>query len=538
MEILYTKDLSFTYPLKREKALNEVNISINEGEFIVLCGSSGSGKTTLLKHFKPILTPHGRKEGIVGYKNRDIAGIDEIQIAHEIGYVSQNPDNQIVTDKVWHELAFAMESLGYDSNTIRLRVAEMASFFGITDWFYRSVLQLSGGQKQLLNLASVMTLKPRVLILDEPLSQLDPVACNDFLNLLKKINEEIGATVILSEHRLHECVPLCDRLVVMDSGKIIADDSPKKVCKFLKDMHHPMFYGMTPAMKIYSSIEDKENCPITVKEGRSWINSILKNKNIKFDKPEITHQNKNILSFKDVWFKYEKKDKDVLKNLSFNVNAGEIYAIVGGNGTGKTTTISLLSGLYKPYRGKVLIEGKAPKDSPLKIALLPQDPFTIFTQKTVKEEIYSDCKDEKRIEKIMAFVTMSHLMDRHPYDLSGGEAERLALAKVLLLEPDILLLDEPTKGVDDYFKMSLAKMLRTLCESGVTIIMVSHDIEFCAKYTDRCGLFFDGQMISEKLTRQFFIDNSFYTTVSNRMIAHLCKDIVTDDEVIHLCKSI
>ncbi len=223
MEAYRIKNLNFSYPRANRKALNDINLTIHKGEFITICGQSGSGKSTLIRHLKTVLTPYGEREGEIYYCGQPLIEVPHpMQVSH-IGYVFQSPDNQIVTDKVWHELAFGLESLGCDNNTIRLRVAEIAGYFGIQKWFYKKVSELSGGEKQILSLAGIMTMQPDVLILDEPTSQLDPIAASDFIGTIKKINRELGITIIITEHRLEDIIPMSDRLIVMDEGRIIAD---------------------------------------------------------------------------------------------------------------------------------------------------------------------------------------------------------------------------------------------------------------------------------------------------------------------------
>ncbi len=559
MEIYKIKDLNFTYPQKDKAVLSNINLSIDSGEFVTVCGRSGCGKTTLLRHLKTILTPYGKRKGEIYFCNQPIEDVDQRTQTSQIGYVLQSPDNQIVTDKVWHELAFGLESLGYDTKTIRLRVAEMASFFGIQNWFHKNVSELSGGQKQLLNLASIMAMQPAVLILDEPTSQLDPIAAMDFIETVKKINRELGTTVIMTEHRLEEIIPMSDRIVVMEEGNIIADDSPQKVGELLSTMEHPMFIAMTSPMQIYSNVKNDLPCPVTVKDGRKWLDTFIgsncakKENNVKTNVVQNTSASKDIvIKLKDVYFKYEKNMPDVVKDLSLEVGKGQFYCIVGGNGTGKTTTLSLISGINKPYRGKVLIGGKSLEKMNVKerfknnLGVLPQNPQAIFVKKTVELDLYeilSDAKlsNEEKTKKVKAVVEeteLEGLLSMHPYDLSGGEQQRAALAKLLLLEPQILLLDEPTKGLDGYFKERLAGLLKKLTEKGVTIVMVSHDIEFCAKHAEVCAMFFDGSIITANTAKAFFSGNSFYTTAANRMARHISCDAVTVEDVIKLCQKI
>lgn len=565
MEIYQIKSLKFTYPLAEKPALNSINFTVNSGEFITICGQSGCGKSTLLRHLKPMLAPHGTKSGEITFRGNAVENLDQRTQAAKIGFVLQTPENQIVTDKVWHELAFGLESLGYDNKQIRLRVAEMASFFGIQNWFMKNVNELSGGEKQLLNLASIMAMQPSVLLLDEPTSQLDPIAAADFLETVKRINRELGTTVIITEHRLEEVLPLSDRVIVMDEGKIIVDDTPQTTGKTLKNLNHHMFVAMPSPMRIYAGVENLSQYPITVCDGRKWLDSLFNTipagKDIdmtSYDSKTSTHIFRSgkktdvpAVCLQDVWFKYGKNLPDTIKGLSLEVCKGQFYCIVGGNGTGKTTTLSIISGIITPYRGKVYINGKdslriSNKDRFHKnLAMLPQHSQALFTQKTVLLDLFEQLydmkltKDQKaeKIQEVSKLCELDELLLVHPYDLSGGEQQRAAIAKVLLTEPQILLLDEPTKGLDGFFKTKLASILKKLTDNGVTIIMVSHDIEFCARYADMCAMFFDGGIVTQNVPRTFFAGNSFYTTAANRMARHHFPDSITTEDVIAACQS-
>ena len=539
------KDLNFAYPTaKGKKSLDGVNLSIEKGEYIVLCGKSGSGKTTLLRQLKSVLAPHGKKTGEILFNGTPIEKVSQRDQSAKIGYVMQNPDDQIVTDKVWHELAFGLESLGCDQKTMRARVAEMACYFGIQDWFHRDVANLSGGQKQLLNLASIMAMQPEVLILDEPTSQLDPIAASDFLNTVRKINMELGTTVIITEHRLEDIFPYADRAIVMDGGKVIADDTPRNIGKLLYQQKNDMFTAMPTPVRVFYGAEGEGDCPLTVREGRTWLSKTYPEPQVNtlpvdaLDE-EIEHP---ALSLKELWFRYEKDSPDVLRGVSAEVPVGCLYAIVGGNGAGKSTTLKAVCGICRPYRGKVKVFGKLVekyKSAELFggcLAMLPQDPKSLFVKKTVREDLAEMTKDTEKIAQVAAICEIESLLDSHPYDLSGGEQQRSALAKVLLTEPKLLLLDEPTKGIDSFFKEKLADILCKLKDDGITIVMVSHDVEFCAKYADRVSMFFDGQILTTDTPRRFFGANSFYTTAANRMSRHVFRNAVTAEDVIDLCR--
>lgn len=531
VEKIKIKNLIFSYPNSEKTALNDINLTINQGEFVTICGKSGCGKSTLLRHLKPILTPHGKTSGEIYFNGKSIYDLSDREQAENIGFVMQNPDNQIVTDKVWHELVFGLESLGINSAEIRSKAAEMASFFGIQNWFYENVANLSGGQKQILNLASVMVMNPTLLLLDEPSSQLDPISAHDFFTMLERINTELGVTIILSEHNLSEVFPLSDKVVVMENGKITAENTPYKIGEELKQ--NSMFAALPTPTKIYYSLGNNSgNCPITIRDGHKWLEKQQINEHFEFKAEKNRINTKPILELKDVWFRYEKNSDDILKGLSFKVHENEFYAIVGGNGVGKSTALSVISKINKPYRGKVFINDDT------KVAVMPQNPQSLFLKKSVLEELYDavfDVEKEKRkneIEYVIKLCELDNLLENHPYDLSGGEQQRVALAKILLRKLDLLVLDEPTKGLDACFKRKLATILKSLQKNGMTVLMVTHDIEFCAEYADICAMFFDGKIVSEAPPRKFFAENNFYTTSAKRMADGIIENAVLDKDII------
>lgn len=540
------KDLTFSYAsAKGRHSLENVSLTIEQGEFLVLCGKSGSGKSTLLRQLKTVLTPNGKRTGEILFRGVPLKQVSDREQSEKIGFVMQNPDDQIVTDKVWHELAFGLESLGCDQKTMRGRVAEMACYFGIQDWFHRDVATLSGGQKQLLNLASIMAMQPEVLILDEPTSQLDPIAASDFLNTVRKINTELGTTVIITEHRLEDIFPYADRAVVMEKGRVIADDTPGKVGQLLFEQANPMFAAMPTPVRVYYGAGGTGESPLTVRQGRSWLSRRFPNRPEKdtVTSPPLPEEvNNPALVLKELWFRYEKDSPDILRGVSAEIPSGSLYAILGGNGAGKSTTLKAISGICRPYRGKVTLFGKPVdkyKSSELFhgcLAMLPQDPKSLFVKKTVREDLSEMTRDKSSIERIAALCQITELLDSHPYDLSGGEQQRAALAKVLLTEPKMLLLDEPTKGIDSFFKETFAGILSDLKKQGITIVMVSHDVEFCARYADVVSMFFDGQVLTTDTPRRFFGSNSFYTTAAHRMSRHIFHMAVTVDDVIALCR--
>ena len=544
MALFTIQNLTFSYPDSPAPSLNHINLNIEKGEYVVLCGKSGSGKTTLLRHLKPVLTPYGSRTGEILFCGNSLEHLPACEQASKIGFVMQNPDDQIVTDKVWHELAFGLENLGTDPRIMRLRVAEMANFFGIQDWFYRDVSLLSGGQKQLVNLAAIMTMQPDVLILDEPTSQLDPIAASDFLNTLRKINLELGTTIIITEHRLEDIYHAADRVVVMENGFISADDTPQRVGALLHASGSEMFPALPTPVRVFYDTGAQGVCPLTVREGRKWLSNAFADRRLKYIQPDESIKisaDKNVaLEMKDVWFRYEKNTNDILRGVSLSVPAGSLYAIVGGNGTGKSTLLKTISGACKFYAGNLTILGRSIKKYRAGellencVAMLPQDPKSLFVKKTVREELEEMNPDSAVMESVILDCEIGHLLGKHPHDLSGGEQQRVALAKVLLTKPKILLLDEPTKGLDSFFKVKFSGILRKLQQQNITVIMVSHDIEFCAEYANLVSMFFDGQILTTDTPQRFFGDNSFYTTAANRMSRCVFTNAVTAKDVVDL----
>lgn len=572
------EQLTFAYPGAERRALDGVSLEIEQGSYVVICGKSGCGKTTLLRHLKSVLTPHGERTGRVFFEGVPLEEVSQRDQSAKIGFVMQNPDAQIVTDKVWHELAFGLESLGCDKDSMRFRVAEMASYFGIESWFRKDVRDLSGGQKQLLNLASIMAMRPSALILDEPTSQLDPIAASDFMNTVRKINLELGVTVVLTEHRLEEVFACADKVIVMDRGEIVSIGSPLRVARELHASGNDMMAALPAPLRIFYGVKaargeglgeaspekaspekaspeeaESPDAPLTVREGRRWLSRVASDDcaqrdAIPADAP-LDAAEHPALSLKEVWFRYDRDLPDVLRGASLDVAPGSILAIMGGNGAGKSTLLRVACGISKPYRGTVRVFGRKLKDWKAGslfdgcLALLPQDPQNLFVKKTVREDLAEmlassrlpEADRARRIEHVIDVTDTESLLDKHPFDLSGGEQQRAALAKVLLTEPKILLLDEPTKGIDAFFKRQLASVLDDLKQEGVAIVMVSHDIEFCARYADAVAMMFDGEIIAQSTPRTFFSSNSFYTTAANRMSRHVFPRAITDEDVIGQC---
>lgn len=570
---------SFAYPDGNDEsgrtylpdALRDTELHVRQGEFVVILGKSGCGKTTLLRQLKPSVTPVGKKKGQIIFDGKDICSLDDRMAASQIGFVWQDVNAQLVTDKVWHELAFGLESLGYDNGYVRRRVAEMGSFFGLGDIFHRKVMELSGGQKQLVNLASVMAMSPKVLVLDEPTSQLDPIAANDFINSLVRINRELGTTIIMTEHRLEDVLPVCNRSVVMENGRIIYDGDVRGFAESVrtKRIDRGLYLSMPASVQIYMGLEKNsgKQLPLTVPDAREWLVDYdrkfrenggapvvpeIQNRgadegvngsenqadNVAVDKGDkkrgavngqkdagCREEHPVVCSLDEVSFRYERNTGDVLRQVSLDIYANEILMINGSNGCGKSTMLSLIANLYSPYSGKLRIAKN------LRTGMLPQNPELLFTRRSVRDELI-DANDRQQLAEIVRFCRLEELLDRHPYDLSGGEKQRLGLAKVLIADPDILLMDEPTKGLDNGFKMQLADMLRKLQKCGKTIVVVSHDIEFCAVAGDRVALLFDGEVAMVGDVRSYMSDNNFFTTAASRISRNILDGAVTVREVL------
>lgn len=544
MELLRFERVSFAYPDTKEYALKELTFSMEEGEFLVVCGASGCGKTTLLKMAKPQMRPTGTYEGTVFYKETELEKLDAQTSAFRIGYVQQNPENQIVTDTVWHELAFGLENEALPVQTIRRRVSEMASFFGMEELFHKKTCELSGGQKQMLNLASVMAMEPELLILDEPTSMLDPLAASSFLQMVHKINRELGVAVLLCEHRLEEVFPAADRILLMERGKKSLLETPQELAQILSQREESfrIYEGLPAAVRIFAPLQKKEyynrnkKLPLTIRDGRIHFKNMkvfpenLENPEKKVRETRQKPRQKpgrEVMRAREVWFRYERNAKDILRSLDLSVKEGEMFALLGGNGAGKSTLLKLLTGIVKERRGKIFRENER------KIAMLPQNPQILFQYDTVWEELLeSSGKDTARAKEMAEFLELSEKCGMHPYDLSGGEMQRAAIGKLLLQNAGILLLDEPTKGLDAYLKKKLAEFLKKLVKEGMAILFVTHDLEFAAAYADRCGLLFDGQVISEEEPHAFFAGNRFYTTAANQIAGDRLPFAITCEEVV------
>lgn len=545
------ENLSFFYPGESTPALKNISLETEQGEFVVVCGKSGSGKSTLLRMLKPELTPKGRTEGCVSFFGKSREEFSLRDSAVNVGFLMQNTEYQLVTHTVRSELAFGLENIGLDSKAIRLRVAEISAYFSLENIIDKKISELSGGQKQLVCLASVVAMGPKAIILDEPSSQLDPVSASSFLDIIRNLCRESGITVIMTEHRLENVIPVADRVIVMDKGEIVSDCRPCDMTKTLLNENEFAACSMPVSMRIHAELGLDGKMPLSVAQCRAVLENLLENK-LTYTIPEREEtkiDDDTVIQMKNVSYAYENSGY-VLRNMNFSVSKGSFTAIMGANGAGKSTAMHLMSGILPCKSGKIRLFGKDIKKYRASelyngvVAVLPQKCESLFAGNTIREDLETVLKNsgcdaterEKRINEVAQFTEISQLLDRHPYDVSGGEMQRSALAMVLLKKPEIIFMDEPTKGMDNLFKKRFAMKIRELCNQGVAVVMVSHDTEFCAEYCDECAMISDGICVLKNNRYDFFSQNFFYTTAANRIARDIFPTAVTQRQVLDLCR--
>lgn len=454
-------DVTFRYPGSHGDVLSGVSMAVPAGAFVLLVGGTGSGKSTLLSLAKPQIAPAGDRAGQVRVFGRPVDDLDGAE-ACEVGYVFQDPDNQIVCDSVWHEMAFGLENLGTPQGEMRRRIAEASYFFGMGPWFHSDTDALSGGRKQLLALASTLVMQPRVLLLDEPTAQLDPIAARNFLHALFRVNRELGCTVVVATHEpeLMADYATC-AFELVDGAVRSVEDLGRFKCE--------------AALAERGALCDA-NAPVAV-------------------------------SARGAWFRYGRDDDWVLRGLDLEVRQGEVHALVGGNGCGKSTLLALIAGTRRAQRGEVrsAISAKA---------MLPQDPKALFAEERVDEELMEWAHiggySADEVQAMMGELGLADRVGLHPYDLSGGQRQMLALGKLLLVHPRLLLLDEPTKGLDRAAREHVAGMIEAARRDGVTVIVSTHDLAFVRRVADRVSLMFDGELACTEPVGEFFRNNLFY----------------------------
>lgn len=532
MEILSCENVAFKYNESTDYAISDCTFSVKKGEKIMLCGASGSGKSTLLRLLKRELSSRGELSGNITLMGKDRIELSDRESAEKIGFVMQNPDSQTVCDKVSAELAFGLESFGVKSGEIQSRVGEMAAFFGIEPLYDRDISTLSGGQKQLVALCSVMATDPDILLLDEPTAQLDPVAARELLGILDRLNKEMGVTIIIAEHDPEELFDSCDKILYLANGKTEFFGTPALTAKYFVENALEGFLPETA--KAFARLCD--DLPLNVRQGRAKLEKLGVTDIPKQAVNDTERAEPYALQCKNLWQRYEKNSPDILKGCDLGIRKGESYGLLGSNGGGKSTLLRVICGLCKPYMGTVSLFGKkqkAYKNGSLfreMLAFLPQEPVTMFVKESVREDLLQS-GDKVTVENVSQRMGIEHLLDRHPWDLSGGEIQKCAFAKILLADPKIIVLDECTKGMDSFAKKALGDILLDLKAEGRTILLVTHDLEFAAQYCDRCGLLFDGKIVAEDNAVEFFSHNRFYTTAAARLTRGFFSGAVTSTAV-------
>lgn len=512
MGIIDINEFSFSYAGKTQNSLQKINLTVNEGEILVLCGKSGSGKTTLLRCLKPEIAPVGEKSGNINFNLS----------SKDIGIVFQNPEMGLVTGSVIHDLAFHMENLGFNEDKMKKRMAETVGFFGIEPLLQKDVETLSGGQKQLISLCSALMTRPKVLLLDEPISQLDPISARELLDMVKKLNEEFGLTIIICEHRLDELIAIADKIALMDSGKVKYYGTPQEALREMWDKgDDALFIPQIARASLLLKLQHIALVPKQLRQMNLNINCLSKSKEKSDDK------GKEVINLSNIVFSYKDSHEPVVKRLSLKIYKGEIFCLFGGNGSGKSTLLKILAGIKKPYLG-------AFKNKAGSVCYMPQSVSTYFSEDTVEKEIKTPRFDQNYYEYLVYNLELSGLLQRHPYDLSGGEQQKVILAAILIKKPDVIILDEPTKGLDPYSKQVMAKLLK---QSGAAVIMATHDLEFAAVHADTCAMMFDGDIAYTSPPHEFFKENRYYTTAVSKALGQACEDIITYEDVLMWEKS-
>lgn len=549
LSLLEIENLTYYYPECKHPVLKNINLQIEEGEFLLIVGGSGSGKSSLARVMVGLIPDFygGKFTGKVLLKNKPLRDFDRRSICELVGIVFQDPEKQLVMTTVEAEIVFGLENLGLPQKEMFRRTAEVMSFLNLTPLKGEFTANLSGGQKQKVALASVLAMQPRVLILDEPTSQLDPMAADEFFNLIEYLNDEMGYTIILIEQRLEKCFHLADRLVVMKNGEIIQDGPVNKVAKWEVENSLPF---IPPVAKFFASIKHSSNIPLTVKEGRKFLKNIAFHFNSDTSNDKIMKQLYPISKFKkgnhnslkelvtinNVWFTYP-NGREVLKGINMKVEESELVVILGENAAGKTTLLKNMVGILKPGRGSVIVMNKDTRKTPLTeisryIGYLSQNPNDYLFQDTVKDELLFTVNnlgldDNGVIDDTLKKLGLSQYKDINPRDLSSGERQRVALASVLVAKPKLLVLDEPTRGIDYRLKNELGELLINLKNEGITVIVVTHDVEFAAEYAERVIMMFDGRIVSDGPKYQVLGESLFYAPQMARLFKDISDNILT-----------
>ncbi len=566
MPLFKVENLTYYYPGSARAALRDINLEIGEGDFILVAGGSGSGKSSLARALAGLIPDFygGRIGGKVFFRGKDIGKMDRRKLAREVGMIFQDPEKQIVQTCVEAEIAFGLENLGLCPGEMPRRIAEVISFMNLLPVKESFTANLSGGQKQKLALASVLAMQPRVLVFDEPTSQLDPVSAEDILNLAKRLNEEMGFTVIMIEQRLERCFHLADRVLLMEKGEIVCAGRAQEVAGATIKRGLPF---LPPVTRLFASL-NFSSTPVTVKEGRKILRSCHEEKNFAAKEQSVLccnnvhtgdlreqkivaggrhsgeccnpahdlREQTSVVSLKNVWFTYP-GGQEVLKDVSLDVKEGEFMAILGENGAGKSTLLKLMTGILKPGRGSVRVQGKDLSNKGFKeirkfTAYLSQNPNDYLFRDTVEDELLFTLKNFGigNIAAVDEMLEKFHLVGyrkTNSRDLSGGERQRVALASVLVTGPGLIILDEPTRGVDFCLKAELGRFLQEETEKGGTVIVVTHDVEFAAEFAGRSVIMFAGSIVSDGEKHDVLGKSVFYSPQISKMCRGICEGVLT-----------
>lgn len=552
IELVEIEDLSYWYPGSESPAIEGITLRIGRGEFILLAGASGSGKSTLCRSMNG-LVPHfygGTVSGTVKIEGVDTRTVEVRDLARDVGMVFQDPENQIITDNPVSEIAFGLENMGIERPQMLKRVEEVLASLRLSELRDKTVRELSGGQKQKVALASVLAMHPRVILLDEPTSQLDPISAEEFLSTLKALNDELGLVVVLAEHRVERCFHFADRVIVLESGRLAFDGGPRQMANWSRGRK---WVPLPPITRIFLNGQEGDP-PLTVKEGRIKIAGLVDGTSSDLPatdpRPGTGLESPPAIETSSLWHIYG-DGTEALRGVDLSIRQGEFVAVIGENGSGKTTLVRHFNGLLRPTRGKVMLEGTVIKDVEVArlartCGMLGQDPNLQLVSDTARGELEASLKAMSvpkdvwamMIEEALGSLDLASLRDADPHDLSCGERELVALASVLVYQPKVLVLDEPTRGVDQGTKDRLAGYLKRYNEEGNTVILVTHDLEFAAECCHRVLLMGSGRLLADGDKHSVLADSLFFTTQYNKCFRDVADRVVTREEAVSVLGAI
>ena len=549
------KNLTFKYSNSNKKALDDISLEINDSEFVLITGPSGCGKTSLCRCINSLIPSFhgGQISGSVMVQNIDATVTPTNEIAKKVGMVFQDPENQLVAIDVEREIAFGLENFGFSKTIIAKRIEEVLDTVGINHLRHRQISSLSGGEKQKTAIASVLVLHPEIILLDEPTSELDPKGAEEVIQLVRRLNEDLGLTVILVEHRIDRVLQFIDRLIVMDKSRIIFDDEPQE---WINNMNNSIEIGLPPITRLSKQIREKEytKIPFSIKQGRQYFSNIFKEKKwnkISYKKPITNNSGEYVARINKLWYKYP-DGPTALKDINIEIKSGEFVSLIGRNAAGKTTLAKMLNGLLIPSKGKVMIKGLDTKKVNVEnlakhVGYVFQDPNLHLFADTVEEEItfmmnnlnFSKNNVEKTLNKMLKKFNLEYCKNSYPRSLSSGEKQRIAIASVLSGKPQILILDEPTRGLDYKIKKDLMNYLIDYKKSGGTVILISHDIEIIAEFGERVILMSEGRIIADADKHQILSNSLYFAPQINRLVQPFTKyglpsDVLTVEEIMQV----